>query len=234
MYCVGICDDSVSVCSFVEETLFDFAKQKNVDIDVEVWNSGEALQKFLQDGNHMDILFLDIELFEMTGIEVAHYIREQMDDRSMQIIYISGKTHYAQSLFKTQPMDFLVKPLTSEQIGEAFDLAIKILSKGRERFEFQIGREYYYLPYNEIIYFTSSGRIVRIVTSTGEWEFYGKLKEVRQRLSGDFIMIHQSYIVNSEYIRRYTYEMVELADGTTLTISKIYRKQVRLKLLREG
>lgn len=47
-------------------------------------------------------------------------------------------------------------------------------------------------------------------------------------------MIHQSYIVNKEYVARYTYEMVELANGTILTISKAKRKLVREKLLQEG
>lgn len=52
-------------------------------------------------------------------------------------------------------------------------------------------------------------------------------------LSEDFIVIHQSYIINKEYVFRYTYEMVELVDGTILTISLANRKLVRDELLRE-
>lgn len=233
MYYIGICDDGVNVCSFIERCLLQQAEQKRIQLEVEMWNTGEELQKFLQEGNPVDILFLDINLLGLTGIEIGEYIRNQLDNRIMQIIYMSGKTSYAQRLFKTQPMDFLVKPLKTEQIEETFDLAVKILSKKTERFEFRIGKEYYYSPYNEIIYFTSSGRVIKIVTLTGEREFYGKLKEIEKKLPQDFIMIHQSYIVNSEYIRRYAYEMMELVEGTTLTISKTYRKQVRKRLLRE-
>lgn len=52
-------------------------------------------------------------------------------------------------------------------------------------------------------------------------------------LTDDFIMIHQSYVINKEYVLRYTYEMVELVNGTILTISKINRKQVRERILRD-
>ena len=65
------------------------------------------------------------------------------------------------------------------------------------------------------------------------YEFYGKLKEVAKCLSEDFIMIHQSYVINKEYVFRYTYETVELIDGTILTISLANRKLVRDKLLKE-
>lgn len=231
MYRIGICDDGVNICSFIKKCLLKQAKQKSIQIEIEIWNTGEDLQKFLQAGKRIDILYLDIELFEVTGIEVASYIRNQLNDRNMQIIYISGKANYAKSLFKTQPMDFLVKPLKPEQISEAFNLAIKILSRATERFEFQSGKNHYYLPYNEIVYFTSSGRIVKIITVTEEKEFYGKLKEIGNKLPQSFFKVHHSYIVNDEYVRRYTYEMVELIDGTQLTISKAYRKQVRQRFL---
>jgi DNA-binding LytR/AlgR family response regulator len=234
MYCIGICDDGVNVCSFIEKCLLEQAEKERLQIDIDIWNTGEDLQKFLQEGNHIDILFLDIELFELTGLEVGSYIRNQLNDRAMQIIYISGKSSYAQSLFKTQPMDFLVKPLKSEEIAAAFSLAVKILSEGMKRFEFQAGKNYYYLPYNEIIYFTSAGRVVRLATQAETLEFYGKLRDIEKKLPQNFIKIHQSYIVNNEYVRRYTYEMVELLDGTVLSISKPYRKQVRQRFLQEG
>ena len=85
----------------------------------------------------------------------------------------------------------------------------------------------------DIVYLESKGRKVKVVTMKSAFEFYGKLKKVAKCLSEDFIVIHQSYIINKEYVFRYTYEMVELIDGTMLTISLSNRKFVRDKLLRE-
>ena len=85
----------------------------------------------------------------------------------------------------------------------------------------------------DIVYFGSDGRKVKAVTLKETFEFYGRLKEIAKRLPEDFIIVHKSYIVNKEYIFRYTYEMVELVNGTILTISPANRKQVRERILRE-
>lgn len=233
MYNIGICDDGKNICASIENMLLQCAKEQNILVDINVWYTGEGLQDYLAAGNHLDILFLDIELFKMTGIEVGEYIRKQLDNMGMQIVYISGKPSYAQQLFKTQPLDFLVKPISQDQINDTMETAVRIIKKKEERFEFQQGKQHYYVPMGDIVYFESEGRKIRVVTLKETFEFYGRLKEVAKRLSEDFIVIHQSYIVNKEYVFRYTYEMVELVDGTMLTISPANRKPVRDRILRD-
>ncbi len=233
MYNIGICDDGENICAAIENMLLQCAKEQNIQVDINVWYTGEGLQDYLAAGSHLDILFLDIELFKMTGIEVGNFIRKKLDNQGMQIVYISGKSSYAQQLFKTQPLDFLVKPISQDQINDTIETAVRIIKKKEERFEFQQGRQYYYVPMGDIVYFGSEGRKIRVVTLKETFEFYGRLKEVAKRLSEDFIVIHQSYIVNKEYVFRYTYEMVELVDGTMLTISPANRKLVRERILRE-
>lgn len=233
MYNIGICDDGKNICADIEKMLLQYAKEQDIQVDINVWYSGEGLRDYLEAGNHLDILFLDIELFKMTGIEVGNYIRKQLDDMGMQIVYISGKSSYAQQLFKTQPLDFLVKPISQMQINDTMETALKIIKKKEERFEFQQGKEYYYVPMGDIVYLGSEKRKIKVVTMKETFEFYGRLKEVAKRLSEDFIVIHQSYIVNKEYVFRYTYEMVELVNGAILTISPAKRKLVRDRILRE-
>lgn len=233
MYHIGICDDGQNVCSQIEEMLIHYAKENNVKIEVNVWYTGESLKDYLSQGNHLDILFLDIELFKLTGIEVGDYIRNCLDNMGMQIIYISGKASYAQQLFRTQPLDFLVKPILQEQVDDVMGRALGSIKKRKERFEFRIGKDYYYVPMGEIIYFESEGRKIKVVTAKKRFEFYGKLKDVNSNLNEDFIMIHQSSIVNRNFIFRYAYETVELLDGTILTISIPYRKRIREILLKD-
>lgn len=233
MYNIGICDDGKNICSQMEEMLIQYAQENNVKIEVNVWYTGESLKDYLSQGRHLDILFLDIELFKLTGIEVGDYIRNCLDNIGMQIIYISGKASYAQQLFRTQPLDFLVKPILQKQVNDVMGRAIRIIKKKKERFEFQNGRDYYYVPMGEIIYLESEGRKIKVATAKKRFEFYGKLKDVNKNLNEDFIMIHQSFIVNRNHIFRYAYETVELIDGTILSISIPYRKRIREILLKD-
>lgn len=234
MYSVGICDDGENICSSLEEMVLLYAEKNNVAMEPRIWYTGEALCKYLEEGGHLDILFLDIELLELTGIEVGDFIRNRMEDRGMQIIYISGKSSYAQELFKTQPMDFLVKPVTGQQMEEALGLAVKLLERSAERFEFQSGRDYYYIPYGEILYFESEGRKIRVVAGGGEKVFYGGIRNLEKKLPKEFFPIHRSYVVNKAHVARYAYETVEMDSGAVLQISRAYRKQVRERLLRGG
>lgn len=233
MYNIGICDDGENFCSSIENMLLQCAKEKRIQIDTFVWYTGEGLKESLERGSQLDILFLDIELLQMSGIEVGTFIRNQLDNMGMQIVYISGKASYARQLFKTQPLDFLVKPVTKGQISDVMETALKVLRRKNEKFEFRQGKDYYYVPMGDIVYFVSERRKVKIVTMKETFEFYGRLRETAGRLSEDFVTIHKSYIVNKEYIFRYSYEAVELANGTALTISPANRKQVREKILRE-
>lgn len=238
MYHIGICDDGKNICASMEEMVLQYTRKMEIAAEIKVWYTGEGLCDYLKQGGHIDILFLDIELFHLSGIEVGDYIRNRLEDRNMQIIYISGMPSYAQELFKTQPMDFLIKPIGQAQIDTALSLAVKIIGKNTDKFEFQCGREYFYLPFGEIMYFTSEGRKIRIITrgeaQDREKEFYGKLKDVVEELPQEFVSIHKSYVVNREHIARYTYETVEMTDGTVLNISKANRKRVRERILQEG
>lgn len=232
MYNIGICDDGKNTCAGLEEMVMSYAQQKQIDMDTRVWYTGEEVCKYLEQGGHLDILFLDIELFEVTGIEVGDFIRNKMEDRGMQIVYISGKSSYAQKLFKTQPLDFLVKPITRQQIEDTLELGIKLLEKNAQKFEFQNGKDHYYIAYGEILFFESKGRKIKVVTLDVEKEFYGGIRDLQKKLPKEFFTIHQSYVINKAHVVRYTYEMVEMDNGTMLSISKAYRKQVRERLLR--
>lgn len=233
MFNIGICDDGKNMCASLEMMILLYKKEKNISIDTNVWHSGEELCNYLKKGNQIDILFLDIELFKLSGIDVGNFIRNELEDRGMQIIYISAKSSYAQQLFKTQPIDFLVKPITKMQIYEVLALAIQNFIINIQKFEFQNGKNYYYIPFEKIKYFESEGRKVKVITSKETYWFYGKLKEVFKRLPSDFIIIHQSIVVNKSYIFKHTYENITLQDGANLEISKGKRKLVRETLFRE-
>ncbi len=233
MYNVGICDDEEDICSSLEKMILQYAEKNMISIKINVWYSGEGLCDYLQEKHPVDILFLDIKLFRMTGIEVGDFIRNELEDREMQIIYISRESSYAQKLFKTQPLDFLIKPIVQKDINRTLGLAIKILKKKMNRFWFQNGRDFHYVAFDDILYFSSEGRKIKLFLTCGKREFYGKLGEIENRLPDSFLLIHHSYIVNLKHIVLYNYESVELTNGIVLPISRANRKVVREHMFRE-
>lgn len=230
MYRIGICDDDKELCAGLEEQIYRIAKELSVKVEVEVWYSGEGILHDLENGTQLDLIFLDIELVQKNGISVGRFIRNEMEDIQIHIVYISSKQSYAMQLFKVQPLDFLIKPVSDGQIKEVLVRSIRQKQSMGSCFEFQKGGTVFRVPTRDIIYFTSMDKKIRLVSKDGEEEFYGKLKSILEELPADFMMIHQSYIINQLYVGEYSYDSVKMSDGTILSISKPYRKDIRSKI----
>lgn len=234
MYYVAICDDEEFTCSSIETVLLKHAKEKEIDMDIEVFCRGEDCMNYMKEGMCFDILFLDIELITVNGIDIAKYIREEMNNEATKIIYISSKQQYAMQLFKTRPMDFMIKPLREEDIIAEFIQAQKLLDRGRQLFEFSTKNNRYKIPLNHILYFASEGRKISLYCETKTYEFYGKMDEIVDKIkSEDFCRIHKSYYINTEFVKEYSYEQVRMKNEDILSISQVHRKAVRKELLKK-
>ena len=201
------------------------ADYPEVEVVSEFEKSGELLA-FLE-GRTAHLLFLDIELYEKNGIDVGIFIRADMEDYLTHIVYVSSREEYAMQLFKLQPLDFLVKPVSKVQVREVIERSMRQKARSRTLFAYQKGGAFFQAPCDRILYFMSNDKKVILVTEDGKDEFYGKLKDIAAKLPAGFLMIHQSYMINSDYVAQYTYETVTMQDGSILSISKPYRKAVR-------
>lgn len=231
MLSIGVCDDEVQTCMELEQMLYTYGKNRKLDLHVNVWNKGEDLCSFLEKGDTLQILFLDIELITMNGVQIGDFIRNKLDNYEMSIIYISSKTEYVMQLFKMTPLDFLVKPLNYGMIEEVMDRGLHKESQKNRVFEVKRKSNRIRVPLKDVKYFYSENKKVIIVTGTEKIDFNGKLKEVQKHVSENFLMIHQSFLINKEYVGRYSYEEVVMQDGEILPVSQTYRKNVRKQLL---
>lgn len=241
MYNAGICDDDKTFCAELEEMICSMAKKLGRKVETEVWYSGEGILRDLEKMPCPDILFLDIELYEKSGIDVGKFIRGG-DDYMTHIVYVSSKQEYAMQLFRLQPLDFLIKPVSEEQVREVLERSMRQREQRRALFEYQKGGAFYQVPCGDILYFMSNDKKISMVAREPEdgpkgsfvhlckHEFYGRLRDVADKLPAGFIMIHQSYIVNSDYVAEYTYETVRMQDGSLFNISRPYRKNVRSRI----
>ena len=229
-YRVAICDDEVYTCSQLEEMTEKCFSRLALRVTTDVFYSGESLINYINQNNEYDFILLDIELYELNGVELGKIIRDINHDMRTQIIYISSKTMYAMELFQVQPLDFLVKPVDEEMLKKDFMRGISILGKLHEEFECHTGRKTVYIPYNRIIYFTIKGRQIDVVTTDGTTSFYGKLGEIISSLPECFIQVHKSYIVNINMITQCTYDVLHMAGGENVMIGRTYREEVKRKI----
>jgi len=153
---IAICDDEETICLQVENILKKVSQALLEQVKIEVFFTGEELCHFLSEEVYFDMIFLDIELKMMSGIEVGKKIREEMNNESTQIVYISGKDSYAMELFEVRPLNFLIKPLTYEGVEKVFKLTLKLTQEGKQVFQYEVGRVFHKIPVKDILYFEGS------------------------------------------------------------------------------
>jgi|LGOV01.1.fsa_nt_gb DNA-binding LytR/AlgR family response regulator len=228
MYKIAVCDDNKIICLEIENILLNLQKENEIELDVDIFFKGEDLEIELLSGVKYDLLILDIELDALNGIEVGKIVREKMKNDIMQIIYISAKESYAMELFDIRPLNFLVKPIDGKNLIEIVLKAMGLSGVKTCCFEFNIGKAKYRYSLDDILYFESDGRKIKIVLKNEIKEFYGKLMIISNELKGKgFYLIHNSYLVNYDKVKEQRSENVELINGEELPISRNNRNKMK-------
>lgn len=227
-----ICDDEKNTCAEMEQMLRHFAFEKCINLEVDVFWSGDALTRYLKIEKAPDILFLDIELPGMNGVEVGKYIRDILRNQDMFLIYISSKEEYAMELFQNQPFDFLVKPIKKEKLYHVMGKIYNMIGRNECNFEYKNQGSCHWIMYKDILYFQSDGRKVNIVMEDETESFYGKLADVENACPENlFLRIHKSYLINIHHAKEITYKWVKMVNGDILDISRVNRVAIRRKVM---
>lgn len=232
MLSIAICDDEKAICAYLENILIELGNKFSDQISINIFYSGEKLWKSLNEGVYYDIIFLDIDLKTMNGITIGKLIRDTISNYTTHIIYISGKDSYDMELFDIRPLNFLIKPIKYEKIEKVFKTALKLIHKHDLVFQYQKGHHFFRIPINNILYFESFGKKIRIIMTYGEDEYYSKLSIIQKSIKGAFfIPIHKSYLVNYDHIVEVQYDNIRMSNNVVLPISQHNRKAVRGMLL---
>lgn len=225
---IAVCDDVDAICSELENIILDFQKQEVVKLTVDEYSSGETFINALKSGYKYELIFLDIEMGKINGVEVGHYIRDELKDYIAKIVYISSKTGYDRQLFDVQPFNFLPKPLDRNKVISVIKLAIKFFEIENNTFSFKTGNQTHRLPARDIIYFESTGRQIKLVSLNDIFYFYGTIDFVAEQLSKSrFIMPHRSYIVNYDNVLTIKKDEITMCNGYIIPISRLKAKEVR-------
>jgi DNA-binding LytR/AlgR family response regulator len=228
---IAICDDEIMMTSKIEAMLIQLSESNGIELDIDVFFDGETLEKSIRQEQRFDLIYLDIEMKAVDGIEAAKNIRKM--DRNVIIIYISNYESYLKELFEVEAFRFISKPINKAMFENYFLKAYERLCSYASYYEFQYKRELYKILLGDIIYFESKGRTINIVLADGKVEkFNGKLNDVEQELKSckiGFLRIHQSYLISYYFIKSMTKTHVKLFNGSVLQISEERQKDIRKK-----
>lgn len=212
---IAICDDEKAVCDQLEQ----FVKQQAPGCGIKLFASGEEL---LRDREKFDIIFLDIQMQGINGIEAAKTLRNKKDEAIL--IFITGIKDYVFEAFDVSAFHYLLKPVEEIKFAKVFARAAAEAERRKEQEEepFFIkskGRNII-LNRKEVLYIESQNRMVYIHTVKEVFKLYFDMGELEKQLGNHFYRCHRGYIVNMEYIAEYGRDTISLANGESIYLSR--------------
>lgn len=225
---IAICDDDVVLTSKLEELLEKISLKNGIKADIDIYFDGYGILNSIKRGEYYDIIYMDIEMKTLDGIEAAKEIRKL--NTKVLIMYISSHEQYLKQLFEVEPFRFISKPIEEDLFEHDFLKAYNKILKEDVYFNYKFNKSDIKVLISDIMYFESDGRIINIIMTNSTDKFYDKLNDVEDRLKKSkftFLRIHQSYLVNFKYIEKISFSKITLMDGTELQISEERQKQIR-------
>lgn len=216
---IAICDDEEPFLDLIEAYCNKYSKQTGVDIQLVRFNSGEEFLRYYKEFGDLPIVFMDIMMDGLDGIETSQELRNL--DSKINIVFLTSVEKYARFGYKVKALNYLMKPLDYKSFANELQEIIEITRKGEDDFLIVKNDDgIFKLSFNQILYLETMNRKVLIHTKEGEIISYRSLKACAQLLDGRFFRTHLSYIVNMSCIRTTRKFSLVMDNGDIVPISK--------------
>lgn len=222
MICVSIVEDETAAAAKLTDLLKTYSEKNNILFNTTVYKNGESfLTNYKSDA---DIVFMDIELPDGNGMDVAAKLRET--DNLVTIVFVTNMQQFAAKGYSVGAADFLVKPVSyysfstmltrirhSVESTKSCELTIRTASGIRR------------VSANSVSYIEVQGHKLVYHAETGTIESWGTLKELENRPElRNFVRGNSWYLINLRHV--YAVDGCSVQVGTdTLTLSRQKRKE---------
>lgn len=225
MYRLAICDDEQADVVYLQSLLEKWAESTRAALKIERYSSAEAFLFQYEEDKDFDLLLLDIEMGEMSGLELARKIRQE--NRAVQIIFITGYMEYIAEGYDVEALHYLLKPVTAEKLFTVLDRAAERLKSKEKELCLALPGTVVRIPFHEIRYLEVQRNYVT-VHGAEAYTVKKTLNELEEELDESFCRTGRSYIVNLLFVKRITKAQVVLKDGKEIPLSRnFYEKMNR-------
>lgn len=217
MYRIAVCDDDPADAEYVANFIEAWAKQREAAVHVERFPSAEAFWFCYEEDKAFDILCLDIEMGQMSGMELAGKLRES--GYTMQIIFITGYMEYIAAGYDVEALHYLLKPVTQEKLAGVLDRAAQRVKDREKALYLPVSGSMVRIPTGEIRYLDVQRNYVTIHAGE-DYTVKKTLGELEKELDEGFFRTGRSFIVNLRFVKRITKSEALLKDGTAVPLSR--------------
>ena len=218
---IAICDDEKNI----RELLKNKIVKQYPDADIISFSSGEEL---LLSENHIDILFLDIQMTGKNGMETARELRKK--NKKVILIFVTAIEEYVFQAFDVGAFHYIVKPIDDVKFADVLCKAVdgwhsQNLDEQKPEASYMMinnGGVHRKVVLDEIVYAEVFNRKVVIHKLNEKIEYYGKISELEELAGDGFFRPHRAYLINFKYVEKYDATTIYLEKGPALMAKQNY------------
>lgn len=227
---IAVCDDEDYFRTRIEALLYEYMTQRKQKFDVKLFDSGEKLLE-AEKTEKFDLIFLDINMEGMDGIETAKRIRQFSEE--VLLVFVTAYVSYSPEGYKVSAIRYLLKDSEEFEIAfrECMNAVIKKIELTAQRGILEFQGQTVEVSLQNIIYVESNLHKLTFYIEKGniqKYTMYEKLDVIEERFRNlqYFCRIYKSYLVNLKYVEDMKRYQAELTTGTVLNIAKPRYKDV--------
>ncbi|ACL75524.1 LytR/AlgR family response regulator transcription factor [Ruminiclostridium cellulolyticum] len=223
---IAICDDLRFDRTLLCEYILQYAKNSLINIEVVEFDSGEEMLSSFSEEKYK-IVFLDIYMKGIDGVEVAEKIRET--DEDCKIIFTTSSEDHKGEGFEVAATHYLIKPITYERVEQALNRCKQILAFDAQYIELPFGKEFVKINLRDILYVEAVRNGVVITTELKEFKIHMSMAKICNIITDKrFLRSHRGFIVNMQHIISTKDNEFVLKNGSIVPIRQSGRKEIKI------
>ena len=231
---IAICDDEEFYRNELEKMISVYGNETGAEVIIDIYSEAAPLVEMIKDKEKSyEILFFDIDMPGMSGMEAAKEIRQI--DKEVLVSFVTSHTTYALDAYGVEAIGYVVKPVKYADVKKLMEKAkIQIYYRvdselADERYlEIVSARENVLIDLEKVVYIEKRRNQCIFHMTDGEQVCYETLGKIYKQLNAErFLYTHQGYIANFHYIKEVKKDVVCFGSGMEIPISRKYYEQVK-------
>lgn len=233
-YRIAVCDDEQIYIQDIKDYLKAYESEtQNKVIVTEYQNPEKLYQDFYDKKLDVDMMFLDVDMPEMSGVDLAVKVREI--DKNMPICFITAHEEYAVAAYRVDAVSYITKPIKYREFKKLVDksiiqlLYLKDAKAAEERYlSITCKRDKAIVDLYKVLYIEKRRNQCMFHLEDGEIICYESLMNIYKRLDHQqFYMVHQGYIVNFNAIKEVKQTVICLGENREIPVSRKYQPKMK-------